>query len=280
MHEYHQAFSSYHITVAQVLLTADVLNQRTTYVNLQNSIETLLHLGVIPILNENDSVSTEEIGTAFGDNDRLSALVASKINAGLLIMLTDIDALYDKDPRTNPAAQTIPVVHEITEEIKQSAQGSGSTFAKGGMKTKLEAAKIILTTGCRMVLAHGREKDVLIRILAGEEIGTLFLPRKRLSSRIRWILHTEPAGVITIDDGAMKAIENKKSLLPKGIVKVEGMFQAGSVVMLNNRAKAVTSMSSDELNLLTGKHSTEIRNILGPDRKDVIAAPGDIVFLG
>lgn len=280
MHEYHKAFSEYNITVAQVLLTTDVLNQRTSYVNLQNSIETLLYLGVIPILNENDSVSTEEIGTAFGDNDRLSALVASKIDADLLIMLTDIDALYDKDPRIHTDAKPIPVVHEITCEIEESAGGSRSVFAKGGMKTKLDAAKIILTTGCKMVLAHGREKDIITRVTAGEEIGTLFLPQQRLSKRIRWILHTEPAGVITIDNGAMKALEQKKSLLPKGIVKVEGIFLAGSVVMLNNRAKAVTSMSSDELNRLAGKHSTEIRKILGPERQDVVALAEDIVFLG
>ncbi|MBN2531252.1 MAG: glutamate 5-kinase [Spirochaetales bacterium] len=280
MHEYHKAFSGYNIKVAQVLLTTDVLKHRTTYVNLRNSIETLLHLGVVPILNENDSISTEEIGTAFGDNDRLSALVASKLDAGLLIMLTDIDALYDKDPRIHPDAKPVLEVHEITPEVEQYAGGSGSVFAKGGMKTKLDAAKIILTTGCKMVLVHGREKNIIPRVVAGEEIGTLILPQQRLGNRVRWILHTEPAGVITIDSGAMKALEQKKSLLPKGVIKVEGIFLAGSVVMLNDRAKAVTSMSSDELNLLAGKHSREIRKILGQDRQDVVALAEDIVFLG
>jgi glutamate 5-kinase len=171
------------------------------------------------------------------------------------------------------------VVHKITRELERSAGGSGSAFAKGGMKTKLEAAKIILTAGCRMVLVHGREKDIISRVVAGEEIGTLFLPQQRLSGRVRWILHTKPAGVITIDKGAMDALEQKKSLLPKGIVKVEGIFLAGSVVMLNNRAKAVTSMSSEELNIIAGKHSTEIRKILGPERQDVVAVPEDIVFI-
>jgi glutamate 5-kinase len=279
MHEYHEAFSIYNIKVAQVLLTTDVLNHRTTYVNLRNSIETLLHLGVIPILNENDSISTEEIGTAFGDNDRLSALVASKLDAGLLIMLTDIDALYDMDPRKYPDAKPIPVVHEITPEIEQSAGGSGSVFSKGGMKTKLDAARIILTTGCSMVLVHGREKNIITRVAAGEEIGTLILPQQRLSNRVRWILHSKPAGMITIDKGAMKALEQNKSLLPRGIVKVDGVFLAGSVVLLNKRAKAVTSMSSNELHRLAGKHSTEIRKILGPDRQDVVALAEDIVFL-
>jgi glutamate 5-kinase len=130
-----------------------------------------------------------------------------------------------------------------------------------------------------MVLVCGREKNILTRVLAGEEIGTLFLSRKRLSSRTRWILHAEPSGVITIDEGAMEAIKQNNSLLPKGIINVEGVFKAGSVVMLNAGAKAVTSMSSDELNLISGKHSTEIRHFLGPDRRDVVAIPEDIVFL-
>ncbi|MBN2439808.1 MAG: glutamate 5-kinase [Spirochaetales bacterium] len=279
MHEYHKAFAPYNISVAQVLLTTDVFNHRTTSVNLKNSIETLLHLGVIPILNENDSVSTEEIGTAFGDNDKLSAFVASKIDANLLIMLTDIDALYDNNPKTHKDAQPIPVVYKITKALEQSAGGSGSLFSKGGMKTKLAAAKIIITAGCRMVLVHGREKNILTRVLAGEEIGTLFLSRERLSSRSRWILHAEPAGVITIDEGAMEAIKQSKSLLPKGIVNVEGVFKAGTVVMLNSIAKAVTNMSSDELNLISGKHSTEIRQLLGRERRDVVAVPEDIIFL-
>jgi glutamate 5-kinase len=279
MYKYYKAFSSYYMNVAQVLLTADVLNHRTSSVNLKNSIETLLHLGVIPILNENDSVSTEEIGNAFGDNDRLSALVASKIDAGLLIMLTDIDALYDKDPRTHKDAQPISIVHEITREIEKSAGGGGSLFSTGGMKTKLAAAKIILTSGCKMVLVHGKERNIISRVIDGEDMGTLFLPRERLSNRTRWILHTEPSGTIYIDDGAMTAVKHNKSLLPKGILHIEGVFKAGNVVMLNDRAKAVTSMSSEEIHLLLGKHSSEIRSILGPDRRDVIAIPEDIVFL-
>jgi glutamate 5-kinase len=171
-------------------------------------------------------------------------------------------------------------VYDITPEIEHCAGGTGSTFAKGGMKTKLEAAKIILTAGCKMILVHGRKENIITRVFAGEETGTLFLPRERLSNKVRWILHAEPSGVITIDEGAMNALERKKSLLPKGIVKVEGVFNAGSVIMLNNQAKAVTSMSSEELKILAGKHSTEIRKILGPERQDVVALPEDIVFLG
>jgi len=279
MAEYRKAFGKFGVTCAQVLLTAEVLDNRKTYLNLRNSIETLLKLGVVPILNENDSVSTEEIGTAFGDNDRLSALVASKIDADLLIMLSDIDALYDKDPRRFADARAIGTVYEITEEILRSAGRAGSKYATGGMKTKIEAAKIASNAGCQMVLANGRIRDVISRIIAGEEIGTLFLPRRKLSNRARWILNSSTAGMIEIDEGAMRAVRGRKSLLPSGIVSVRGTFEAGDVVMLNDAAKAVVNFSSRELRELAGKHSSEIRKLLGPGRRDVVAIPEDIVFI-
>jgi glutamate 5-kinase len=292
MQEYRKAFGLHGIQVAQVLLTAEVLSNRKTYLNLRNAIETLLHLGVVPILNENDSISTAEIGTAFGDNDRLSALVASKIDADLLLLLTDIDALYDKDPRRHADAQPIPAVFEITDQIVRNAGGRGSTHATGGMKTKIEAARIAANAGCRIVLAHGRTENVITRILAGEPLGTVFLPRRKLSNRARWILNSRPAGTIQIDDGALKALRNHKSLLPSGVTTVEGDFDAGAVVLLNRvpepdesgsgsrpAAKAVTSLGSAQLRALAGKHSTEIKKLLGPRHRDVVAIPEDIVFL-
>ena len=279
MQEYRKSFLQYGVIVAQVLLTAEVLNNRKTYLNLRNSIETLLNLGVVPILNENDSVSTAEIGTAFGDNDKLSALVASKIDADLLIMLSDIDALYDKNPREFPDAKAIPAVFEITDEIAKNAGGKGSRYATGGMKTKIEAARIASNAGCRIVLANGRVKDVITRIVAGEEIGTVFMPKRKLSNRSRWILNSAPAGTIRIDAGAMRALRNHKSLLPSGIISVEGSFEAGDVVMLNDNAKAVTNLGSLQLKALAGKHSSEIRNILGPKHRDVVAIPEDIVII-
>ena len=279
MAEYRKAFGKFGVTCAQVLLTAEVLDNRRTYLNLRNSIETLLGLGVVPILNENDSVSTEEIGTAFGDNDRLSALVASKIDADLLIMLSDIDALYDKDPRRFDNAKQIGTVFEITDAIVRSAGSKGSMYATGGMRTKLEAAKIASNAGCRMVLANGRGKNVIGRIIGGVEIGTLFLPRRRLSNRSRWILNSSAAGTIVIDEGAMRAVRARKSLLPSGIVSIKGTFESGAVVMLNDKAKAVTNFSSSELKALVGKHSSEIRKILGAGRRDVVAIPEDIVFV-
>jgi len=279
MAEYRKAFARYGTAVAQVLLTAQVLNNRKTYLNLRNSIETLLKLSVVPILNENDSVSTDEIGSAFGDNDTLGALVASKIDADLLIMLSDIDALYDKDPRKFADAKPIDTVFEITEDIARSAGGKGSERGTGGMKTKLEAAKIASNAGCRMVLAKGRLKNVVGRIIAGEQVGTLFMPKRKLSNRSRWILNSAPAGTIFIDDGAMQAIRNRKSLLPSGVVSVKGSFEVGSVVMLNDNAKAVTNLSSSQLKALAGKHSSEIRKILGPKHRDVVAIPEDIVII-
>jgi len=279
MTEYRKSFARYGVTVAQVLLTAQVLNNRRTYLNLRNSIETLLKLAVVPVLNENDSVSTDEIGSAFGDNDKLSALVASKVDADLLILLSDINALYDKNPQKFADARAIPVVFEITADIIRNAGGRGSMHATGGMKTKIEAAKIASNAGFRIVLADGRIKNIIGRIIAGEEIGTVFMPKRKLSNRSRWILNSRPAGTINIDDGAMRAVKDRKSLLPSGVVSVEGTFEAGAVVMLNNNAMAVTNLSSTQLKSLAGKHSSEIRKILGPGHRDVIAIPEDIVII-
>ena len=279
MAEYRKSFLRYGVTVAQVLLTAEVLDNRKTYLNLRHSIDTLLKLGVVPILNENDSVSTDEIGSAFGDNDKLSALVASKIDADLLIMLSDIDALYDKNPQKFPNAKPITTVFEITHEIVRNAGGKGSRHSTGGMKTKIDAAKIASNAGCRIVLANGRSKNVIGRIIAGEEIGTIFMPKRKLSNRARWILNSSPAGTILIDEGAMRAVRARKSLLPSGVVSVKGAFETGDVVMLNENAKAVTSIGSSQLKTLAGKHSTEIKKLLGPKHRDVVAIPEDIVII-
>jgi len=279
MAEYRKSFRRYGVNVAQVLLTAEVLNNRKTYLNLRNSIETLLKLPVVPILNENDSVSTDEIGSAFGDNDKLSALVASKIDADLLIMLSDIDALYDKNPQKFADAMPISTVFEITDEIVRNAGGKGSRHGTGGMKTKIEAAKIASNAGCRIVLANGTLKNVIGRIIAGEEIGTIFMPKRKLSNRSRWILNSTPAGTILIDDGAMRAVRARKSLLPSGVASVKGEFESGAVVMLNDNAKAVTSIGSTQLKTLAGKHSTEVKKLLGPKHRDVVAIPEDIVII-
>ncbi|MHC4758382.1 MAG: glutamate 5-kinase [Planctomycetota bacterium] len=279
MAEYRKAFGRYGVTVAQVLVTAEVLNHRKTYLNLRNSVETLLKMGTVPVLNENDSVSTEEIGTAFGDNDKLSALAASKIDADLLIMLSDIDCLYERDPKRFKDAKAIRAVYEITKEIERTAGKKGSQHATGGMKTKIEAAKIASNAGCRMVLANGRAKNIVGRIMAGEDVGTVFMPKRKLGNRKRWILNSAAAGTVTVDEGAMQAIKRRKSLLPSGVVSVKGSFGAGAVVMINENAKAVVSLGSSELKKLAGKHSSEIKKLLGAKQRDVVAIPEDIVFV-
>jgi glutamate 5-kinase len=279
MAEYRKAFDKFGLICGQVLLTAEVLHNRKTYLNLKNAVETLLKLDIVPILNENDCVATEEIGTAFGDNDKLSALIASKLDADVLIMLSDIDGLYDKKPSKSSDAKLIKAVYEITSEILKNAGSKGSKFATGGMKTKIEAAKIASSAGCRIVLAKGRTKNVITKIIAGDDVGTVFMPKRKLSNRLRWLLNSAARGTITIDDGAAEAVKKKKSLLPKGIKSVSGNFIAGDVVMLNNIAKAVTNFGSDDLKKIAGKHSSEIKNILGEDKKDVVAIPENIVFL-
>ena len=279
MQEYRQGFAEYGVKVAQVLLTADVLANRRSYLNLRNSVETLLGMGVVPIFNENDSVATDEIGSAFGDNDTLSAYIASKIDADLLLMLSDIDALYDDDPRKNPGAKPYRTVERITPEIERTAGRPGSTFAAGGMVTKIQAVKIARKAGCQVVIADGREERIIERVVAGDEVGTLFLAEPRMSARERWILNSRPAGALTIDSGALKAIRERKSLLPSGVVSVSGVFSEGDVILVNDTVKMVTSFNSSELESILGKHSSEISGILGGGKKDVIARPEDMVFL-
>ena len=279
MHAYKLAFQAHDLTVAQVLLTREVLNNRRTYLNLRNAVESLLLLGVVPIVNENDSVSTAEIGSTFGDNDRLSALVASKLDAELLIMLTDIDGLYDNDPRRSPDARLISEVETVTDEIEKSASGAGSAHATGGMRTKLQAARIAGTAGCRTVLAHGREPDVLGRIISGEPIGTVFGAQPRMKNRIRWLLNSEAQGRVVVDEGAIAAIRRHNSLLASGVRSVEGVFSAGAVVMVNDCAKIVTNLDSVTLQTVAGKRSREIRSLLGEDSSAIVARPDDMVFL-
>ncbi|MCK5674554.1 MAG: glutamate 5-kinase [Spirochaetales bacterium] len=279
MHQYRDSFGEYGISIAQVLVTREVFSNRTTFLNLRNSVETLLTLGIIPVFNENDSVSTDEIGSAFGDNDRLSAMIASKVDADLLIILTDIDGLYNGDPRKDPKASLISSVEEITDEILGFAGSEGSEFSTGGMKTKLQAVSIAANAGCKTILANGSKNEILQKLIDGDDEGTVFLEGKKLSARSRWILNSVPLGQINIDKGAVKALQNKKSLLPSGITSVEGVFDEGEVVSINGIANAVSKFTSTEIENIIGHHSKDIPNLLGKGRKDVIARAEDIIFL-
>ncbi|AHC13889.1 glutamate 5-kinase [Salinispira pacifica] len=279
MQTYRDAFSQRGMAVAQILVTRDQFNRRDSFNNLKRSVEKLLQLGVIPVINENDSISTEEIGRAFGDNDQLSAYVASKIDAELLIILSDIDGLYDANPRENPDARKLSYIPRLENHHREAAGGRGSGFSTGGMRTKLKAVDIARDAGCRVVLAQGREEDAVTRICAGENLGSLFESAVPMKQRRRWIKHAEASGRIVVDNGALEAMREHRSLLPRGIISVEGVFQRGDVVLVNDRIKLVTAFDSGELEKIIGRHSAEIPGILGQGHPDVIARPEDMVIL-
>ncbi|MDD3902091.1 MAG: glutamate 5-kinase [Sphaerochaeta sp.] len=284
MSSYRRSFKRHDMLCSQVLITRKDMNNRHTYVNLRNSVFTLLDLGVLPIFNENDAISTAEIGSAFGDNDRMSAMVASKIDADLLIILTDIPGLYTADPKKDPNAKLLSDIEIIDEQILSYAGGAGSTFSTGGMKTKLLAAKIAAVAGCGSIIASGYEENAIIRLLDGEELGTFVHPKERLSQRERWILNNSHLGSIEVDEGAKKALLSHKSLLPKGVVNVKGVFGSGDVVQICTVdgvpfAKASPYYNSTDIARLAGHKSSEIVEILGSGHKDVLFRPEDLVLL-
>ena len=283
MWNYERAFSFYGEKVAQVLLTRDDLSNRNRYLNARNTLLTLLGLGVIPIINENDTVVVEEI--KFGDNDNLSALVTNLVNADLLVILSDIDGLYDRDPRLNKSAKLIPLVPQVTAELEKKASGTLSPISIGGMVTKLQAARKAALFGVPTILANGMEEGILERILRGEDVGTLFASEgNKLTSRKHWIAFTlEPVGKIIVDDGAKKAILQKgKSLLPSGVIAAEGKFSLGDPVVLADTrgqefAKGLTNYGSTEINKIKGLKTTEVEGKLGYKYGDEIIHRDDLV---
>jgi len=267
MQEWIKVFEKFGLKVAQMLLTYDAFSDRKTYLNLRNSMSSLLELGVIPIINENDPICVHEIGETFGDNDTLSAMVSSKVEADLLILMTDIDGLYTKNPKKSKDAKKIAIIEEITPEIESFGGGAGDK-GTGGMKTKLEAAKIAQKSGCFMVIASSEEKDLILRVIDGEDIGTLFIPKKNVEkNKVRWITLSKPKGKIHVDEGAKNALIKKNSLLPSGILNVEGEFDAGDIVEIISGnlvfAKGITNYTNDELKKIKGKNTDEIEPILG-----------------
>jgi glutamate 5-kinase len=268
MHMYEKYFDEFGSVVAQVLLTRDDITHRERYLNARNTLLTLLRLGAIPIINENDTVTFEEI--KFGENDTLAALVAGLIDADLLVMLSDIDGLYTADPRRDSSARLIPVVEEITSEVEDLAGGTGSTLGSGGMMTKINAAKIACSLGIPMVLVNGANNNVFRDIVAGVNPGTIFVPREQpMNSRKGWIAYASKTnGTIYLDYGAEKAIVEKgKSLLPSGIIKVEGTFTRGCAVSIvgscGEIARGIVNYGSEDIEKIKGSQSKEIINILG-----------------
>jgi len=247
------AFRKHGKSVGQVLLTYGAFSDRARYLDLRKAIDEMFRLGVVPVVNENDVIATDEIEEIFGDNDKLSALVASKMDADLLILLTDVDGLYDRNPEGDKDAHLIPTVDEITKDIEAIAGSRKNERSTGGMRTKINAAKISMQSGCSMVIANGHAQDVISRVATGEELGTLFTARSHYTNRERWILFACPRGKVTVDEGAERALRDGRSLLPCGIVAVEGKFKKGEVVRINAFAKGLVNCSSTEMNALVQK---------------------------
>ncbi|MCG2727205.1 MAG: glutamate 5-kinase [Candidatus Methanoperedenaceae archaeon] len=284
MQEWMAAFNKHDLKVAQILLTYEAFSNRMTYLNLRNSISALLEAGAIPIINENDPICVHEIEATFGDNDKLSAMVASKVEAELLILLSDIDGLYDKNPKRNENARLISTIEKITPEIESYGGSPTSMKGVGGMRTKIEAAKIACMAGCHTVIANSAIDDVVIRIMYGENIGTLFLARDgKYKNRTRWIILSKASGKLIVDKGAQVAIKKKRGLLPSGIIEVAGMFDRGDIIEIESEgrvfAKGITDYTSSELNKLKGKHSDMIEGILGYKNYDEVVRKTNIGVL-
>lgn len=266
---YEKLFAEYGHTVAQVLLTRGDLVDRQRYINASNTLTTLLELGVIPIINENDTVAVEEI--EFGDNDNLSALVACLVKADLLINLSDIDGLYTADPGTCPGARLVSFVDKMTPEIRALGRQTCGKMGTGGMQAKLQSAKITANSGITLVIANGKRPGIIHEILEGERVGTLFLPRRKvLHSRKRWIAFgLTLQGTITVDPGARQAITQQgKSLLPSGILSVQGSFNRGDTVVVLDQerqeiARGMVNYSAEELAKIKGLKTAEVPAVLG-----------------
>ncbi len=282
---YEEAFGRYGQKVAQILLTREDLSNRKRYLNARNTIYTLLNWGIIPVINENDTVAVDEI--KFGDNDILSALIASLVEADLLICLTDIDALYDSDPRSNPKAQRLALVDHITDEIEKMASDIPGSMGRGGMLSKVRAAGMVSAQGIPTIIANGKTPCILEKIFAGEDYGTLFQARgQRMTSRKYWIAFTlKPKGALVVDDGAQKAITvNGRSLLASGITEVRGKFDVGAPVRcLDQTGKAfaagLVNYASVDIAKIKGCKTQEIANILGHKDYDEVIHRDNLVIL-
>jgi glutamate 5-kinase len=278
INEYRNAFKRRGYDIGQILLTEDDIKNRRRYLNARHTLNSLLRMGVIPIINENDTVVVKEI--KFGDNDTLSAHISSLVDADLLILLSDVDGFFNDINDPEPVKE----ISEITHEIIQKAKGAGSVYGTGGMFTKILAAEIIIRFGEIMVIANGNLKNVLKRIMDGEEIGTIFAGSdKSLRNRKKWLALRKAVGFLTIDDGAITALrDGKKSLLATGILSVEGSFDMGDPVDINSSTgsligKGIVNYHHDELKMIKGKKSREIKKVLGSKYFDEVINRDDMI---
>lgn len=292
---YENGFDTYGLTAAQILLTEDDFSVRERYLSLRTTFNKLLELGVIPVINQNDTVSTLEIAprfvkedmqVCFSDNDKLSALVASELEADLLIILSDINGLYSANPKTNPDATLIKEVKEVNDDILALASGA-SDGGRGGMETKLTAARLVTRFGGKVLIANGKQPYVIKRIFEGEDLGTMFLPTdENLSDKKRWIGYaTNIIGKIVVNNGAKRALTNEmKSLLPIGVLDVINTFNKGDVISIldenhNEFARGIVNYDSESCRKLIGSHSDNILDILGFKNYDAVITRDNITIL-
>jgi glutamate 5-kinase len=282
-HAYKELLDTHGITVAQILLTLGDTEQRRRYLNARGTLNTLLALGAVPVINENDTVATAEI--RYGDNDRLAARVAQMIGADCLVLLSDVDGLFTADPNEDPDAQFIARVLEITPAIEAMAGGSGSDMGSGGMQTKLAAAKIAMAAGCHLCISMGSVAHPLQRIEDGARC-TWFVPSSTpLATRKQWIAGTlKPAGAIAVDDGAVRALMGGKSLLPAGVTRALGRFERGDTVSIiapdgTEVARGICAYSDTDAARIIGRKSAEIESVLGFRGRDEIVHRDDLVLL-
>lgn len=267
---YDRIFRQHGRHAAQVLLTADDLHDRARYLNVRNTLRSVMEFGAVPVINENDTVAVDELMSTFGDNDRLAALVANLLRAPLLLILSDVAGLYDRDP-ADAGARVLPTVTSIDDNIVGLVRDKVSGLSKGGMASKLRAARMVTAAGENVIIASGREPGVIGRVLAGESLGTLFLAQgKSMEPRKRWIgFSAQPQGRLIVDDGARRAlIEQGRSLLPIGVVQVEGRFEKGDVVSIRDGtgdelARGLTNYDSEQLTRIAGLRSDKIVGVLG-----------------
>jgi glutamate 5-kinase len=284
MARYQEALAPFGLRSAQVLLTHEALSKRTNFMNVRHTLTEVLALGLIPIVNENDTVATEEL--RFGDNDRLAAALATVVEADLLVLLSDVDALYDRDPRRHHDASPIREVVLVDDELRDGALGPGSELGTGGMRSKLEAARLAAQAGVPMIIASGAMPGVIAALLAGQPLGTRFLPPpERPNRRKHWIgFLSRLRGTLEVDAGAVRALrERGSSLLPAGVTGIEGTFERGDAVQVRGPdgapvARGLVSYSSEELALVKGKRSEDVASLLRLDAVDPAVHRDDLVL--
>jgi glutamate 5-kinase len=283
-HAYQEALGRQGLNAAQVLLTRDDTESRRRYLNARSTFAALLDMGVVPFINENDTVATEEI--RYGDNDRLAARVAQMVSADCLVLLSDVDGLYAEDPARNAEAEFLPEVLEITPTIEAMAGAAGTEYGAGGMVTKIAAARIALAAGCRTVIAAGTVESPLSAVEAGARCTWFLTEATPRTARKNWIASgLKPAGTLVLDDGAIRALGNGKSLLPAGVTDILGSFQRGEAVILasgagNEIGRGLSAYSADDARRILGHRSGEIEALLGYRGRDEMVHRDDMVLTG